>query len=100
MYGATVGLLMNVFEPSGVSVGFADVCDLDGFRAAGAEARPGCIGLESISNPLLRVGDIAAIAGSANEAGAALAVDKTFATPLHSRPLELGSHCRLNTATQ
>src|SRR5947207_1707738 len=34
MYGATVSLLMNVFEPTGVSVRFADMCDLDGLRAA------------------------------------------------------------------
>jgi cystathionine beta-lyase/cystathionine gamma-synthase len=100
MYGATVGLLMNVFEPSGVSVGFADVCDLDGFRAAVAEARPGCIVMESISNPLLRVGDIAAIAGIANEAGAALVVDNTFATPLLARPLELGAHFSVNSVTK
>ncbi len=41
LYGATVGLLMNVLEPSGVAVRFADVCDLDALRAAVAEAQPG-----------------------------------------------------------
>ena len=56
MYGATVSLLMNVFEPSGVDVRFADICDLDALRAAVAEHKPGCILMETISNPLLRVG--------------------------------------------
>ena len=56
LYGATVGLLMNVFEPMGVEVRFVDICDLDAVRAAVAEAKPGCILVETISNPLLRVG--------------------------------------------
>ncbi len=56
LYGATIGLLMNVLEPMGIAVRFADVCDLDALRAAVAEARPGCIVMETISNPLLRVG--------------------------------------------
>jgi cystathionine gamma-synthase/methionine-gamma-lyase len=100
LYGATVGLLMNVFEPSGVSVRFADVCDLDALRAAVAEARPGCILMESISNPLLRVGEIDRIAEIAREAGAALVVDHTFATPLLARPLELGAHFSVHSVTK
>lgn len=92
MYGATVGLLMDVFEPSGVGVRFADICDLESLRAVVAEAQPGCIVMESISNPLLRVGEIDRIAEIANQVGAALVVDNTFATPLLARPLELGAH--------
>ncbi len=100
LYGATVGLLMNVFEPSGASVRFADVCDLGALRAAVAEARPGCIVMESISNPLLRVGEIDAVAAIANDAGAALVVDNTFATPLLVRPLELGAHFSVHSVTK
>jgi cystathionine gamma-synthase/methionine-gamma-lyase len=100
MYGATVGLLMNVFEPSGVSVRFADVCDLDALRAVVAEAQPGCIVMESISNPLLRVGAIDSVAAIANQAGAALVVDNTFATPLLARPLELGAHFSVHSVTK
>src|SRR5450759_5658272 len=92
MYGATVGLLMNVFEPSGVAVRFADVCDLEALRTVVAEAQPGCIVMESISNPLLRVGEIDRVAAIAQEVGAALVVDNTFATPLLARPLALGAH--------
>ena len=41
LYGATVGLLMNVLEPMGVSVRFVDICDLDALRKAVTEAKPG-----------------------------------------------------------
>jgi len=100
LYGATVGLLMNVFEPAGVAVRFADVTDAEGFRKAVEEARPGCILIETISNPLLRVGQIDRIAELAREAGAALVVDNTFATPLLVRPLELGAHFAVNSLTK
>src|SRR5688500_18596990 len=43
MYGASVSLLMNVFEPLGISVRFADVIDLDALRRTVDEAKPGCI---------------------------------------------------------
>ena len=100
MYGQTVSLLMDVFEPAGVSVRFADVCDLAGLRAAVADAGPGCIVMESISNPLLRVGEIDRIAAIANDAGAALVVDNTFATPLLARPLELGAHFSVHSVSK
>ena len=100
LYGATVGLLMNVFEPMGVAVRFADVCDLEAFGSAVAEARPGCILIETISNPLLRVGEIDRIAQIARQAGAALIVDNTFGTPLIVRPLELGAHFTVHSLTK
>ena len=100
MYGATVGLLMNVFEPAGVAVRFADVCDLESLRKVVAEAQPGCIVMETISNPLLRVGEIDRIAEIARESGAALVVDHTFATPLLARPLELGAHFSVHSVTK
>lgn len=100
LYGATVSLLMKVLEPAGIDVRFADVCDLDAFRAAVAEARPGCIVMETISNPLLRVGAIDKVAEIAREAGAALVVDNTFATPLIVRPLDLGAHFSVHSVTK
>jgi len=100
VYGATVSLLLNVLEPTGVAVRFVDVCDLDALRAAVAEAKPGCILMETISNPLLRVGQIDRIAEIAREAGAALVVDSTFATPLIVRPLELGANFSVHSLTK
>lgn len=100
LYGATVTLLLNVLEPAGVSVRFADICDLEAFEAAVAEAQPGCILIETISNPLLRVGQLDRIAEMARAAGAALVVDNTFATPLIMRPLELGAHFAVHSLTK
>ncbi|HUB32011.1 MAG TPA: PLP-dependent aspartate aminotransferase family protein [Bryobacteraceae bacterium] len=100
LYGATVGLLMKVLEPSGVDVRFVDTCDLDALRAAVAEAKPGCVLMESVSNPLLRVGAIDRIAEIARGAGAALVVDNTFATPMIVRPLALGAHFSVHSVTK
>jgi len=100
LYGATVGLLMNVLEPSGCEVRFVYICDLDALRAALAEARPGCLLAETISNPLLRVAEIDKLARMARGAGAALIVDNTFATPLLTRPLELGAHFSVHSVTK
>jgi cystathionine gamma-synthase/methionine-gamma-lyase len=100
MYGATVSLLMNVMDTAGVTVRFTDVCDVDGFRKAMEEAKPGCVLLETISNPLLRVAPLDKIAEIAQAAGAALIVDNTFATPVLLRPLELGANFTVHSATK
>ena len=92
LYGATTTLLTNVLEPMGVSVDFVDMCDLAAVEHKIAESKPGCIVLETISNPLLRVGDLDLLAELAEEAGAALLVDNTFATPLLVRPIEHGAN--------
>jgi cystathionine beta-lyase/cystathionine gamma-synthase len=100
LYGASIGLLMNVLEPSGVAVRFVDVCDPDALGAAVAEARPGCILVETISNPLLRVGEMDRIAEMARASGAALVVDNTFATPMIARPLEWGANLVVHSLTK
>ena len=100
LYGATVSLLMNVLEPLGVAVRFVDICDLEAVEKAAVERKPGCILMETISNPLLRVGAIAGIAAIAERAGAALVVDNTFATPLLVRPLELGANFVVHSVTK
>ena len=100
LYGATVSLLMNVMEPAGVSVRFADVCDLEAFRKTVVEAKPGCVLVETISNLLLRVAPLDRIAEITRAAGAALVVDNTFATPVSMRPLEPGSTSTVHSATK
>jgi cystathionine gamma-synthase/methionine-gamma-lyase len=100
LYGATVSLLMNVMEPLGVEVAFVDVCDLESFRAAVDVNKPGLVLIETVSNPLLRVGEIDKIAEIAKAAGAALVVDNTFATPLLARPLELGANLVVHSLTK
>ncbi len=100
LYGQTITLLMNVLAPLGIEVRFADACDPEAMRAAVAGARPGCVFVESISNPLLRVAPLDTIARCARDAGAALVVDHTFATPLLARPLDLGAHFTVHSLTK
>lgn len=100
LYGATVKLLQQVFEPFGTTNAFVDICDLTAVAAAIAAEKPGVILMESISNPLLRIGQIDKIAQLAREAGACLIVDNTFASPALVRPLELGAHISISSATK
>jgi cystathionine gamma-synthase/methionine-gamma-lyase len=100
LYGATIKLLNSVLEPFGVDTRYVDICDLQAVADAIAAHKPGCIVMETISNPLLRVGDVQRLAEIARAASAALVVDNTFATPLLIRPLELGAHIVVHSATK
>jgi cystathionine beta-lyase/cystathionine gamma-synthase len=100
LYGATIKLLMNVFEPFGVETQFVDICNADAVQAAMDEFKPGVVLMETVSNPLLRVGPIDKIAEMARKAGAALIVDNTFASPLLVRPMELGAHIVVESLTK
>jgi len=100
IYGATIALLDQVFAPYDVKINYVDVCDLDALAKAVADSKPGCIFIESISNPLLRVPNIPIIADMARNAGAALLVDNTFGTPMLMRPLELGANIVVHSATK
>ena len=55
LLGDTFRLLSAVLEPAGVETRFADCCDLAAFEAAVEEQKPGCVLVESVSNPMLRV---------------------------------------------
>ncbi|WP_432572111.1 cystathionine gamma-synthase [Kineococcus sp. SYSU DK005] len=99
-YGGTYRLVKKVFEPWGVEHTPADLADLDAVREA---VRPGStrlVWLETPTNPLLTVGDIAAIAEIAHAAGALLVVDNTFATPYLQTPLLLGADLVVHSTTK
>jgi cystathionine beta-lyase/cystathionine gamma-synthase len=100
LYGATTAMLTQVFEPMGVEVNFVDFCDLVALEQKIAQSKPGCLLMETISNPLLRVGDLDRIAELAHAAGAALVVDNTFATPLLVRPIERGANLVVESLTK
>ncbi|MBV8810561.1 MAG: PLP-dependent transferase, partial [Acidobacteriaceae bacterium] len=100
VYGATIGLLDQIFSPFEVQIAYVDICDIAAVEKAIRNQPPGCIFLESISNPLLRVGDMKKLAALAQSAGAALVVDNTFATPMLVRPLELGANIVVHSATK
>jgi cystathionine gamma-synthase/methionine-gamma-lyase len=100
LYGATISVLLKVFAPLGIEVAFVDMCDLAAVEAAIAARRPGCVLMETMSNPLLRVGQVDRIAQLARAAGAAFIVDNTFGTPLLIRPMELGANMVVHSATK
>lgn len=100
IYGATIKLLFDVLKPFGIETAFVDTNDLAAVGAAIDGFKPGCLLMETISNPLLRVGDIPALAALCGRAGAVLIVDNTFATPLLVRPLELGADLVVHSSTK
>jgi cystathionine gamma-synthase/methionine-gamma-lyase len=100
LYGATLNMLVKVFEPAGVEAVFVDFNDENAVRAAIAQHRPGAIVMETVNNPLLRVPALDRIAAMANEAGAPLVVDNTFATPLIVRPFDLGASIVVHSLTK
>jgi cystathionine gamma-synthase/methionine-gamma-lyase len=100
LYGATASLMTKVLEPLGIEINFVDICDLDTVRQRIADSKPGCVFMETISNPLLRVGDMDRIAELSRAAGAAFVVDNTFATPLMLRPIEHGAHMSVHSVTK
>ncbi|MDB5644021.1 MAG: aminotransferase class V-fold PLP-dependent enzyme [Hyphomicrobiales bacterium] len=99
MYWALRRWLMNEATSHGLQVRFVNMEDLDAVRAA---AQAGCdlIWVETPSNPLWGVVDLAAVAEVAHEAGARLAVDSTCATPVLTQPLLLGADIVMHSASK
>ncbi len=99
VYGGTYRLLSKVLEPWGLAF---TTCDLtDPTSLAGAlrdETR--FVWVETPSNPLLKIVDIAAVAEVVHDAGALVVVDNTFATPALQRPLELGADVVIHSVTK
>jgi cystathionine gamma-synthase/methionine-gamma-lyase len=100
LYGATVKLLETVMEPFGCEVHYTDICDPAVIEEKIRDLKPGCVLMETVSNPMLRVGELDRIAAIAKAGGAALIVDNTFATPMLVRPLELGANFSVHSATK
>jgi cystathionine beta-lyase/cystathionine gamma-synthase len=100
MYGASINLLLKIFDPMGYEIRFVNITDLDAVAKAIADFKPGCVLMETVSNPILRVGQLDRIAALAREARAALIVDNTFSTPLLVRPIELGAAFSVHSATK
>ena len=100
LYGGTFRLFEHVRRRSAaLDFTFADLSDT---RAVVASIRPRTrmIWIESPSNPMLRLVDIAAVAAIARARGILMVVDNTFATPWIQRPLELGADIVMHSATK
>jgi cystathionine beta-lyase/cystathionine gamma-synthase len=100
IYGATYALMAKLFETLGVRARFVDATNLEATRTALAELRPRALLVETLSNPLLKVADLPALAGMAHEAGAELLVDATFTTPYLLQPLAHGADMVIHSATK
>jgi cystathionine gamma-synthase len=98
-YGGTFRLIDKVFSQWGITYTVAAVNDLDAIRAAVTGATK-AIWIETPTNPLLNVGDIAAISEIAHDAGATFVVDNTFASPYLQQPLTLGADVVLHSTTK
>jgi cystathionine beta-lyase/cystathionine gamma-synthase len=99
VYGGTFRLLDKVFGPFGLAASFVDMSDPKSVTSA---LRPNTrlVWMETPSNPMLKVFDIAAIAHVARSHGVPLAVDNTFATPVLQRPLDLGAAVVVHSTTK
>jgi cystathionine gamma-synthase len=100
LYGGTYRLVDKVLRRFGVEATLVDQTDLGATERAIAQARPKVVWIESPTNPLLNVIDLDAVIGLAHDAGALVAVDSTFATPVNQRPLELGADAVVHSATK
>ncbi|MEO6606160.1 MAG: cystathionine gamma-synthase [Aeromicrobium sp.] len=98
-YGGTFRLIDKVFSQWGLTYTPAAVNDLDAVKAAVTPATK-AIWIETPTNPLLNVGDIAGISEIAHGAGARLVVDNTFASPYLQQPLALGADVVLHSTTK
>jgi cystathionine gamma-synthase len=99
VYGGTYRLLDKVLSPLGIEYVTADMTDNAAVQRtlAGGAA---LVLVETPTNPLLKVLDLAALAGRAHDAGAMFAVDNTFATPYLQRPLDFGADVCVYSATK
>jgi cystathionine beta-lyase/cystathionine gamma-synthase len=100
VYGGTHALLAQVFIARGVGFHTVDMTDLSAVAEVIAKATPAALLVETISNPLLKVADIPALAQLAHRAQAELIVDNTFATPCLYRPALSGADYVVYSATK
>jgi cystathionine beta-lyase/cystathionine gamma-synthase len=100
VYGQTRAVLERLVREQGARVAFVDPTDHAAVARELDAAPTAILYVEAISNPLLRVTDITALAELAHARGARLAVDATFASPVLFRPLELGADVVIHSLTK
>ncbi|GHF14198.1 cystathionine gamma-synthase [Pseudolysinimonas yzui] len=100
VYGGTHRLVSRVFVPWGASLSTVDMSNLDAVRAAIRPDATKVVWVETPSNPLMKITDIAAVVAIAHEVGAIVVVDNTFATPYLQQPLDLGADVVVHSTTK
>lgn len=99
VYGGTYRLLSRVLAPWGIETTTIELGDADQLRAA-IRPETKIVWVETPSNPLLKIVDIAQIAEIAHAAGALVVVDNTFASPALQQPLALGADIVVHSTTK
>ena len=99
LFGATVQLFGNIMKRFGIETTFVSQTDVAAWRAA-VKPNTKLLFAETPSNPLTEICDIAALSQVAKQAGALLAVDNCFCTPILQRPLDLGADIVIHSATK
>ncbi|MEO8495506.1 MAG: PLP-dependent aspartate aminotransferase family protein [Planctomycetota bacterium] len=99
IYGGTYRLLHKILNRSGVTVSLTSTSDLDAFERA-ITPHTKLLWLESPGNPLMSITDLKACVEIAKRHGLLTAIDNTFATPVLTRPLELGIDIVMHSATK
>jgi cystathionine beta-lyase/cystathionine gamma-synthase len=99
LYGGTYRLFTRLYKDSGIKFHFVDMNDLDGFQALINENTK-LVWVETPTNPLMKLADIAAIAQITKKHNILFAVDNTFATPYLQKPLDLGADIVMHSATK
>ncbi len=99
VYGGTYRLLTAVLAPWGIDTTTVELSDIDAVRAA-IRPETKIVWVETPSNPLLKIVDIALLAEVAHVAGAVLVVDNTFASPALQQPLALGADLVVHSTTK
>lgn len=99
MYSTTTNLLNYLQEDLGIFTTFIDATNAENYAEA-IRPETKLLWIETPSNPLVQITDIAAVAQIARDAGVATVADNTFATPFNQRPLELGVDVVIHSATK
>lgn len=100
VYGGSHRLVSRAFIPWGISLSTVEMGDLDAVTAAIRPDATKVVWLETPSNPLMKITDIAAVAELAHAVGAIVVVDNTFASPYLQRPLEFGADVVVHSTTK
>ncbi|MFB8145956.1 cystathionine gamma-synthase [Microbacterium sp. NPDC056003] len=100
VYGGTYRLLARVLAPWGIGLRIVDMSDLAAVGAALAERPARILWVETPSNPMLHISDIAGLAQLGHDAGALVVVDNTFASPALQQPLSLGADVVVHSTTK
>ena len=100
VYGGTHRLVNRVHVPWGVQLETVEMSDLDAVRAAARPGETAVLWVETPSNPMLKISDIAELAEIGHAAGAVVVVDNTFASPYLQQPLSLGADAVVHSTTK